>query len=368
MFSERRFREWLVAALVAAAFVAVGCGKSKEADDAEKGGPVPDVTVTKVTRAAILHDLFVSGNLAAPPNHDAKLSALVPGRIAQVFVIEGQQVTAGQPLAEMDNSVLRDQERQAEAAVAQARANVENAKRSAERNETLLQRGIAARKEVEDARTQLSVNQAAMSQAEAALATARTQLSRGTLRAPFAGTVVRRFLGMGEQVDGTSAQPVVEIANIDTVELIGTVPASRLGEINTGKKFTFTTSSAPGETFTSEVVSVFPAVDPATNNGTIRIRIDNSKHVLKLGTYISVELPVSASRSALVVPRQAIYPDEAGEPHVYKVNGDEAAFVPVELGIQTKDQAEIVSGVQEGDTVILAGGYGLPEKSKVHVK
>jgi multidrug efflux pump subunit AcrA (membrane-fusion protein) len=77
---------------------------------------------------------------------------------------------------------------------------------------------------------------------------------------------------------------------------------------------------------------------------------------------------VTGGTNRLVVPKQAIYPDESGEPHVYKVVGDQAESVPVELGVQTKDKVEILSGVKEGDTVIFTGGYGIPEKSKIRVK
>src|SRR5262249_47001028 len=150
----------------------------------------------------------VSGNLAAPPNRDAKIAALVPGKIKQVLVAEGISVREGQELAKLDNASLVDQLRQAEAAVAQAKANSENRRMSAQRNEGLLQRGIAARKELEDARTQLAVNESLLKQAEAVRSAAQTQVARSVLRAPFAGTVVHRFLGAGEQVDGTSGQPV----------------------------------------------------------------------------------------------------------------------------------------------------------------
>jgi multidrug efflux pump subunit AcrA (membrane-fusion protein) len=83
---------------------------------------------------------------------------------------------------------------------------------------------------------------------------------------------------------------------------------------------------------------------------------------------LSIDLPLKQSGTTLLVPRQAIYPDESGEPRVYKITGEDAVQVPVQIGVQTKDKAEIVSGVQEGDTVIVSGGYGLPEKSKVHIK
>jgi len=353
--------------LLATALLALtsGCGKVESEKDTT---PVPVITVTTVRKGSLTQNLFVSGNLVAIPNRDAKMSALVPGRIQSVKVAEGDFVQAGQEVAELDNASLHDQLMQAEAAVTQARANVENAKIAAERAEGLLTRGIAARKEVEDAKTQLSVNQALLQQSEAAASSARTQVGRLVLRAPFAGTVVHRFLGVGEQVDGTSAQPVLEIAEIGALELLGTVPASRLSAIPKGTRFIFQTPAVPNVAFSAHIIDALPAVDPTTDNGAVRIRIDNGKHMLKLGMFVSIELPLKESAVGLIVPKQAVYPDERGEPHVYRVKQDEAEFVPVELGVQTKDEAQILSGLQEGDTVILSGGYGLPEKTKVRLK
>ena len=356
-----------VLVLTVAALLAVtnGCSKSDSTNEATL---IPEVTVTTVRRGSIVQNLTVSGNLTALPNRDAKIAALVPGRIERVLVTEGDSVHSGQLVAQVDPVSLRDQLVQADAAVLQARANVENARIAAERTEGLLQRGIAARKEVEDAKTQLSVNEAQLKQAEAARSAAHTQVNRSELRSPFAGTVVHRFLGVGEQVDGTSGQPVVEIADIGTLELLGTVPASRLSEIQKGARFSFQTAAVPGASFSARVIDVLPAVDPVTDNGTVRVRIDNAKRLLKLGMFLTVDLSLKQTSTSLVIPKQAVYPDEAGEPHVYKVTGDEATFVPVQLGIQTKDQAQITSGVEDGDTIILSGGYGLPEKTKVRTK
>ena len=192
-----------VLAGLAIALATSSCGRA--ASTAEKE-PSPEVTVTKVQKGAIAQSLLVSGNLATLPNRDAKITALVPGRIQSVLVTEGDSVQAGQVLAHLDSASLRDQQAQADAAVAQARANVENSKLAAEREAGLLQRGISSRKEVEDTRTQLSVNQSLSKQAEAGASAARTQVNRSVLRAPFAGVVVHRFLGNGEQVDGSSGR------------------------------------------------------------------------------------------------------------------------------------------------------------------
>jgi len=342
------------------------CGKNAAEEKTESA--VPEVTVTKVKKGEIAASLIVTGNLASLPNRDAKIAPLVPGRIARVSVVEGDRVAAGQELAELDSTLLREQERQTEAAVAQAQASLNNARIAEQREEGLLGRGISSRKEVEDARTAAAVAEATLKQAQAALATAKAQLERAIVRAPFAGTVVRRFVNAGEQVDGTAAQPVVEVADVNPLELLGTVPATRLGEIRTGEKFQVETNAASGSRFTAVVVSVLPAVDPATNNGTVRIRIENPSAALKLGEFLSVELPLRQRGPRLVLPRAAVYPDENGAPHVYKVNGDSTEFVPVEIGIQTRDAVEVLSGVNEGDTVVLTGGYGLPEKAKVRIR
>ena len=345
-----------------------GCSHSASDEGSSANTPVPEVTVAKVERARVAQGLAVSGNLAALPNRDSKVAAQVPGRVAKVMVVEGDQVKAGQTLAEVDCTLLKEQERQAEAALAQAKASAENSRLAAEREESLLGRGISSRKEVEDARTQLAVNNAAVHQSEAGLTSAQAQVSRCRLSAPFQGTIVKRFVNAGEQVDGTAAQPVIEVASIETLELMGTVPASRLSEIKVGEAFSLETSEVPDAKFTARVVTIFPAVDPATNNGTVRIRVDNAKRQLKLGQYLSISLPLREAGPRLVVPSQSVYPDESGEPHVYKVVGDNAEAVAVKLGVQGAGKIEILDGVKEGDMVVVAGGYGLPEKSKVHVK
>jgi len=155
---------------------------------------------------------------------------------------------------------------------------------------------------------------------------------------------------------------------VSTLELQGQVSGSRLSEIRAGTDFQFQTVEVPDQTFQARVASVLPSVDPATGNGTVRIQIRNPRRLLKLGMFVSVEVPMREPVRGLVVPRQAIYPDEAGEPHVYRLAGDDAEFVAVTLGAQTTDKVQILSGLNEGDTIILTGGYGLPDKTKVRIR
>jgi RND family efflux transporter MFP subunit len=327
-----------------------------------------EVTLTKVTRADISQDIAISGNIAALPNRDVRVSSLVAGRVAELSVAEGDHVNAGQLIAKIDDRPIRDQLQQAEAAVSLAQANLENARLSRERSETLFGRGIVARKELEDARTQQTVAEAALRQAEAARSTARLQLSRTEIHSPLTGTVVKRFASVGEQVDGTAAQPLAEVAERGEVELFASVPAPYLSKFRAGQTLGITSEAFPGKTLRGRVAAISPSVDPATNVGLVRVRLANESGLLRLGMFLNAQVPIETHARALVVPPQAIYRDQQGQPHVYRVEGENAISVAVTLGIETPESYEILSGVKEGDAIVWTGGYGLGEKTKIKVK
>src|ERR1019366_715330 len=127
-----------------------------------------------------------------------------------------------------DRQPRQDQRRQATASVDQAKAQLENARLNLQRNQQLFERGIAAGKEVEDARTGMTSAQSVLEQAIVTLGTADRQIERAEVRTPIGGQVVKRMVSGGEQVDGTAAQPIAEIANLDQVELAASVPAASL--------------------------------------------------------------------------------------------------------------------------------------------
>ena|SRR5271157_1123578 len=349
------------------------CSK-KSAGDEDAGGDeaaanvVAEVTVTRVQRADIQSTLSVSGTISALPNQDVRVSSLVPGRVAHMLVAEGDHISEGQALAKIDDRPIHDQLRQAQAAVDQARANVENAELSLQRNQKLLDRGIAAQKDFEDARTQAAVNKALLNQAEAALSLAQLNLTRTDVRSPLTGMVVKRLLSAGEQVDGTAAQPIFEVANTSEVELYGNVSALYLEKIRVGQALSISTDAFPGKVFQSHIVAISPAVDPATNIGLVRIRIVNGAGRLRLGMFITAQVPLETHRNTLLAALQAVYRDSDGNPEIYRVEGEKAEAVPVKLGLETKERVELLSGAQEGETIILGGGYGLPAHAKIKVK
>jgi RND family efflux transporter MFP subunit len=357
--------------ILAAAFCALstaGCS-SKLADDAGNSSARAEVTLTRVIRADISEKLSLTGTAAALPNQDVRVSALVSGRIATLTVAEGDPVRAGQVLAKVDDRSYKAQLQQGEAVMQQARANLENAQLTRARNEDLFQRGIVARKDVEDARTQESVAAAGLKQSEASLELARLQVARSEVVSPINGLVAKRFVSVGEQVDGTAAQPIVEIANLREVEFLGNAPAAYLGKLHPGEAVEVTSEAAPGRKFAGHVVAISPAVDPATGVGLVRIRVPNSDGALRMGIFLNADVAIDTHTQALTVPPESVYRDQAGEPRIFVVKQDSATAVPVKLGIETKNRVELLpsesGGVKEGDSVILMGGYGLGDNAQI---
>ncbi len=356
--------------LAAGICLVLPAGCSKQSADEDTGSTVKaEVTLTRVARADISQTLSLNGTASALPNEDVRVSALVPGRVAELNVAEGDRVKAGQVLAKLDSRSYRSQLQQAEAGEQQAKANFDNAQLSRTRDEDLFQRGIVARKELEDARTQESVAAATLKQAQAALELAKLQIARCDIVSPLNGAIAKRFVSVGEQVDGTAAQPIVEVANLQEVEFLGNAPAMYLAKIHPGETVYVTSESAPGQKFMGHVEAISPAVDPTTGVGLVRIRLPNPNGLLRMGIFLNAEIAVDTHARALTVPVEAIYRDRTGQPRVFVVQQDSATAVPVKLGIETKDRVELAdSAVKEGDSVILAGGYGLADQSKIQTK
>lgn len=369
---KRRKPKWLGLALLCAAMLLVaGCKKGGDTDEDQGGGTdnlVATVTVVKVARADIQQAVTLSGNLIALPNQDVKVSALVPGRITALNVAEGDRVTKSEVLATLDDSNYQQQYQQAQAALVQASASLKNAQQNLTRNQTLFSRGIAARMDLENAQTQLTVAQAAEQQARAAEQLAHLQLERTKILSPLTGVVAKRFASVGEQVDGTAAQPIAEVADIVVLDLAGNLPAAYLTKVRKGESLTVDSDAFPGKTFTGRVEAVAPAVDPNTNVGGVRIRIANPGGLLKLGMYLNAQVDTETHKNALVVPAEAVYRDESGKPIVYEVSGGAAKVTDITMGIESNGKTEILDGVKEGDTIILSGGYGLDDGTKVKIK
>ena len=363
-----RSRAWvwlLVPAVAVLAAAAMACGKTAGDEEiASTDEPTIAAEIGTVTRRDLVEPLIVRGTVVAMPNQDVKIAALVAGRVDSLSVAEGDWVKENQLVAEIDPRPFADQKRQAAAGVAQARAAVENARLNQERTERLFQRGIAAGKEVEDARAQRASADAGLEQAMAALDTADRQLSRTHVMSPIAGQVVRRLVSVGEQVDGTATEPIVEVANLDHVEIAAAIPAEHLGRVRVSQHAAVSSDAYADRTFDGEIIAIAPAVDSATNTVLARIRLVNTDRLLKVGMFAQAQIGVSERKGVLTVPPSAVSKSEE-EAAVYVVSGAIATRTKVTLGLETTEAVEIASGLAEGQKVLTSAIHGLGERARL---
>jgi len=333
-------------------------------DAPEEGAPVPTVRVVTVAREKLEPRIAVAGVLAPLPGRDVKVGSLVVGRVDRVFVAEGDPVKTGQVIAHVEAQPLKDRVAESDAQKTQARAQLENAHTRLERTEKLFRDGIASKQEVDDARAGLVAADSALKQAQAVGGTAAVNLERATLRAPIDGVIAQILVPAGQPVDG-NATPVIEVADTRELDLRAPVPAGRVGRIAVGQKAELSVEGVG--TVAGRVEAIAPLVDTATNTVTVRIRVANREGRLRGGMFARGAI-LEPARDGLAVPRAALLPGDGGAANqvaVVQADGT-VAHKTLQLGAETGDAVEAV-GLADGERVIVAGGYALPDGTKVEI-
>ncbi len=344
---------------LASAVLLAACRNANEAQ--EQPAAVP-VRIAIVARSDIARLVDLAGTLEPPPGFDVKLAPIVAGRLAQVLVTEGDRVRAGQTLARLDGTPLRDAVQQAEAQLAQAQAQASNAATKLSRARQAVAAGVAAQQEADDASLQDQSARAAVRTAQAALSIANNQLARSELKAPFDGVVAKVSAAAGEPVD--PSKMVVEVAHIESLELRAPVAPSQAALLRAGQPATVETEAQPGMRFLGEVIAVASVIDPATGSALVRIRVPNGQRILRANVVGRARVVVDLHRAALVVPKDAIVGGPDG-PGVEFVESGKAKRVAVTTGYEDGEQVEILAGISENQPIIVQGAYGIPDGTPV---
>jgi RND family efflux transporter MFP subunit len=333
----------------------------------QEGGkpPLPRVRTVLVQQGPAAQTVIAAGILAAPPGRDVKLGPLVPGRLARLQVTEGDLVRAGQVLGEVETGPVSDELQQAEATAQEARASTQAAKSKRARTEVLVEHGVAAREEVEQAHAAEAAALAAEQRANAALELARRKVRYSELKAPFAGVVTAVFIRQGEAVDGTG-QPVVEVAAIDPLELRAFVTPAQAASISPGMRATLSVDGSP-DTSTGEVINVSPSIDAQSGNVLVRIRFPNPAAKLRLGGFGRAHIVTGEERGAVTVPSAALLPLGDGGLGVATLEEEKVHTLPVTVHSEEAGQAVVTGALKGGQSVIVEGGYSLPEGIEVEV-
>jgi len=391
----------VIAALIVG-YVLVRHGKT-EADDedsAPEAGRLPSAAVVRVERGTLGSPLTLAG--AFKPFQDVDVHAKVPGYIKKIYVDVGTHVKEGQTVAVLEVPEIAAELSGADAAVRRAKQEIQRAKGDVDRaksaheaahtmydrlNQASQERaGLVAQQEVDDthakdleAEAQVSSAQAAFSAAEQALEVAvanqRQYLALSDysrITAPFAGVVTVRYADTGALISAgtassTQSTPVVRIAEISVLRLVLPIPESLAGGIRLGDPVKVHVQ-ALNEDYVGKVSRFADALDPQTRTMETEIDFQNADEKLLPGMYVQAILAPPNTRMMLTVPLEAVEINGA-DGTVMAVNTQNVLEErKVRLGIEGSTRIQVLSGLNEGDRVLVGSRTEFRRGMKVNPK
>jgi RND family efflux transporter MFP subunit len=323
--------------------------------------PVAETTasMTVTSSAPIIQDLdqalVVSGSVAAWQEMSLG-SELTGKRVAEVLVEVGDPVRGGQPLLRLDARTLAVQARQADAALAQARANLMLARSDSKRGDSLLERKLISISDADQLKGNLIRAEAQLSTAEADRDSAHLQFGFATLVAPHAGVISARSVQPGQVVSaGTELLRLIRDARL---EWRAELAEKDLALVRAGTPVVIT--GPTGDQVSGQVRAVAPALDPQTRTGLVYADLPQPG-TLRAGMFAQGRVTLGTT-SATVLPREAVtYRD--GLPYVFVLKAAPAAGGADQLA--TAVQRRITVGIQQGSMTELTGGIAANERVAV---
>ena len=271
-------------------------------------------------------------------NESLTITAKVTDAIRQVRFDDGDFVTQGDILVELTNEEQTAQ-------LAEAEANVLDARTQYERLKDLLDQSSVPVSDVDEAQARLS---AMIARHQAILA----RLDDRLIRAPFSGLLGFRQVSAGTLI--TPGTAITTLDDISTIKLDFSLAEIHLGVVQPGLRLTAQSAAFPDQTFPAEVDTVGSRVNPVTRAVLVRALIDNTEHQLRPGMLMTVRL-TTASREALAVPETALL-QRAGETFVYTLGeGQRATLTAIDMGVRRDGWIEVRSGLAPATQVITEG-------------
>ena len=387
-----------------------GCG----AKTAVVQPDIKNVRAVGATTASIEMDVEYAGKIK--PAEEVTVSSKVSGKVSTVSADVGSEVQAGQVLFTLDSKDVDAQYQQSQAALDSARANLtrtsdssisqqviqaESAVKQAQiqyddiknlydKTKKLFQAGSATQQQMDDldtrvkgAQVQLETAQADLSlikekagpqsvdvasaqvtQAQAGVNLASTQLDNDVISSPIAGTVSIRNIEVGELT--SSAVAAFTIINTKTLTVEVSIPDSMVEKVRKGQNAPVKISALGEKVFDGIVDSISPSADAKTDAYIVKIKVDNADGSIKPGMFARVVFPTEKKENILTVPNQAIVV-ESGIQYIYAVVQNAIVKKPIETGLSNDKVTEVTKGLNAGDDVVTEGQSFLNEGEKVNV-
>ena len=315
---------------VACALALTGCGGGEQTTAAVDSVQVAIVDVD------VAHVLSVPQTRSYTANVEAfninNISPSTSNRILTINVDVGDHVSAGQVLVTLDHA-------QAD----QLRINLEETERQYNRAVQLLQIGSGTQSAVDQLRTQLDAQRAQY----------RNVMDNTQLTSPISGVVTARNYDPG---DMTGAQPVLTVGQITpAVKVVINVNETDLAVIRNGMSVDVAFDAYPDEQFSGRITRVSPAVDVNTRTFPVEVQVNNSDGRLRPGMFARVSINIGTNDNVVVPDRAVVKQTGSNVKYVYVYSNGHVAFRQVQLGQRLDNAYELLGGINDGDTVVVAG-------------
>lgn len=355
--SRRSRTLWIAAALlvlVVGAFsvvkVAASNGKGKEEvkPDEEKKAPVP-VSVAAVETGTVSSYIRSTANLVS--DNEVKVLTESDGRIARLYVDEGDWVTKGQTLATLDREDTGID-------LAKRQVKSENSRLAYERGERMLREGLISQETFEKLRMENEM-------ARQEVAEARYRIGKTAIRAPFSGRITSRIVEQGQHL--RAGEELFNLADFDPLVAYIHLPEREVLGLKPGRETRITLKADEDVQFRGRIRQISPVVDPAT--GTVKVTVEAVNPlpaVVRPGGFVTIDIIRESRPGAVLLPRQAVL-RELQSAHVFVAKNGIAEMRPVQLGLEEGERIEVLAGVEPGERVIVAGQGSLKQGSPVEV-
>jgi membrane fusion protein (multidrug efflux system) len=334
-----------------------GCGAGGDGD--EMGAP--PVVIAQVEARDLEDRIEATGELVAKEH--AEVASEVSGRITEILIDEGEAVEAAQVLLEVDPERRNLELANARAGLAEAEAALGEGGRDYRRASTLHERGIASDAALDQAETALALGRSRAEAARARVGVAERAVRDASVRAPFAGLIARRDVSRGEFVN--VGQSLFELVALDPVEVEFHLAERDSARVAIGQEVRVTVAPFPAEIFEGVVTVVSPTIDPRTRTLRVKAEIDNGDGRLRPGLFARADLGIAVREAVLLVPEEAILLRSDGSVVFRRVEGNRVERVIVETGEHRGNQVEITRGLASGDQVVTRGQAGLVDDALV---
>ncbi|MAK61613.1 MAG: hypothetical protein CMK09_11585 [Ponticaulis sp.] len=325
------------------------------------------IVVSAVTSGAVDGIIELPAEVGFDQNHLAHVTPRVSGIVRSVAVAEGDRVEAGEVLAVLNSRPLAD----AKAAYLSARARLDLAESSFEREQRLWDRQISAEQDFLDARRALEEARIEVRSADQQLdalgvdvstlprmvASSDVSLTRYELAAPISGTIIERHAVLGEVLEEGAQPPAFVVADTDSVWVDAAIYGADLGRLRSGAPVSIDPGDG-GQPIESTIDFVSPQIGERTRTGRARIVIDNPGDRLRPGMFVTVFAAASDAQSTVRVPVTALQTVD-GETVVFVRSADGFEVRQVRLGRRSDRYAEILSGVGLGEMIATTQTFSL---------